>query len=232
MILGGTVRYEDGVKTTAGDTFSPTRKVAVELNFAIPGDPGIDAGSYVNDVLDKAIALTNAKLGLKAATAKAVVVKVGPSMIVEASQADVDSAKALDAAVKAKMREVKRGPKHPPEKDEIPLGGAEKPSATVGDEIPLDGAPTQSASASPVAPTSAGADAASMDEFSVEPVKEVTDKDLNDAVQKKNQAIKSPPKIKEVLAAFNPDPKKPFTLREIPQTQRQTFLTRLEALTA
>lgn len=214
MILGGTVRYEDGIKTTAGDQFSPTRKVAVELNFAIPEDPGVDAHSYVNDVLDQAINLANQKLGIKTATKAAKSITVGAAEMDAANKAQVVMLKEALAEKLAEKAPAKRGPG--------------KPKATeVVDEIPLDGAVAAVSANSPVSVT---ADPASMDEWGSEPVTEVTDKDLNDSVQKKNAVLKDPQKIKGLIGAFNADPKKPFTLREIPQAQRQTFLQRLDAL--
>lgn len=226
MILGGTVRYEDGIKTTAGDQFSPTRKVAVELNFAIPEDPGVDAHSYVNDVLDQAINLTNQKLGIKTATKAAKAITVGAAEMDEANKAQVVLLKEALAEKLAEKAPAKRGPGKP--KGETVGGGAIKivsQTDVVADEIPLDGTATQTSTAQSVA-----TDAASMEEWGSEAVTEVTDKDLNDAVQKRNAVLKDPPKIKGLIGAFNTDPKKPFTLREIPQIQRQTFLQRLEAL--
>lgn len=218
MILGGAVRYEDGIKTTAGDQFSPTRKVAVELNFAIPEDPGVDADSYVNDVLDKAINLTNQKLGITTATKAAKSITVGAAEMDAANKAQVVLLKEALAEKLAEKAPAKRGPGKP----KGFAGGAV-------DEIPLDGAVT-AAGGTPVTASTPIADAASMEEWGSEAVTEVTDKDLNDAVQKRNAVLKDPPKIKGLIGAFNTDPKKPFTLREIPQTQRQTFLQRLEAL--
>lgn len=223
LLLGGTVRYEDGIKTTAGDQFSPTRKVAVELNFAIPEDPGVDADSYVNDVLDQAISLTNQKLGIKTATKAAKAITVGAAEMDAANKAQVVMLKEALAEKLAEKAPAKRGP-----------GKPKAPAAEVVDEIPLDGAvatlPPSATTAQTPTTAAASADAASMEEWGSEPVTEVTDKDLNDAVQKRNAVLKDPQKIKGLIGAFNADPKKPFTLREIPQIQRQTFLQRLEGL--
>lgn len=226
MILGGTVRYEDGIKTTAGDQFSPTRKVAVELNFAIPEDPGIDASSYVNNVLEQAITLTNEKLGIKTATKAAKIVEARSANGNDADRleaANREQAKLLQTALAEKIAEATKKPRGP---------GKPKAAAEVVDEIPLDGAstPTTAKNATAEAQATAASDPASMEEWGSEPVTEVTDKDLNDAVQKKNAVLKDPPKIKGLIGAFNTDPKKPFTLREIPQAQRHTFLQRLDAL--
>lgn len=74
-------------------------------------------------------------------------------------------------------------------------------------------------------------DDADMSEFEVEPEATITDADLNKAVQAKNAEISSPPKIKALIATFNPDPTKPFALAQIKAEQRADFLAKLEKLT-
>jgi hypothetical protein len=76
QILGGVVRYEDGVKNTVGDQFSPTRKVAVELNFTLDAtDANGSTDPAIQLVLDKAEAFVNSKLGIvtKTLTAKVII---------------------------------------------------------------------------------------------------------------------------------------------------------------
>jgi hypothetical protein len=237
MLIGGTIRYEDGVKNTAGDTYSPTRKVAVELNFAIPEDPGIDADSYVNDVLDQAIALVNEKLGIAKPTRAAKVTSVSTDAKASYDAANVQTAENLKAALAENAAARKpRGPNKPKAVDETPLAGA----ATVVADGAAKPANVTATSSDPMIqhdidagtppPAEKTTDPAAMEEWASEAVTEVTDKDLNDAVHKKNSVLKDPPKIKALIAIFNPDPKKPFTLREIPQAQRQPFLQKLEAL--
>lgn len=60
---------------------------------------------------------------------------------------------------------------------------------------------------------------------------EVTDADLNAAIQKKNGEINDPTKIRTLIATFNPDPTKAFQVREIVQAQRPDFIAKLEKLT-
>lgn len=216
MILGGTVAYEDGVKQQAGDTFSPTRKVRVELNFAVPEDPGIDPDSVLAEVMEKAVNLTNAKLGLTTATraAKSIVaqtVAVAPAKVVTGkTKADLE-AEVIAKADAAKAPATKRGPKPKVVAD----------AATVVDDTAVVAGDT---------PDAAVVDAASMEDWASEAVTEYTDKDMNDHVTKKNATLKNPVAIRALIGSYNPDPKKPFTLREIPQTQRQAFLDKLEAL--
>lgn len=63
-----------------------------------------------------------------------------------------------------------------------------------------------------------------------EPVAEVTDAELQSAVQRKNGELKAPDLIRALIAGYNPDPTKQFTLREIPQAQRAEFIDKLAAL--
>lgn len=214
MILGGTVAYEDGVKQQAGDTFSPTRKVRVELNFAVPEDPGIDADAVLAEVMEKAVNLTNEKLGITKPTraAKTVVAETGkvtPPAKVVTGKTKADLEAELLAKDKANAPAAKRGP---------------KPKVVADAAAVVDEAAVVEEATAPVA------DAASMEDWSSEPVTEYTDKDMNDHVTKKNATLKDPVKIRALIGSYNPDPKKPFTLREIPQAQRQVFLDKLEAL--
>lgn len=215
MILGGTVSYEDGVKKDPGDQYSNSRKVRVELNFAVPEDPGIDPDSVLAEVMEKAIALTNEKLGITKPTRAASTVVV-PAV---KTKADLEAAAVAKAGGEpAKPAGAKRGPK--------PKVAAEKPA-----EDWDTGNPTVVTAPTPAtATTEATAEPATSDEWAADPVAEITDKSLNDAVSAKNGVLKDPPKIRALIGSFNPNPKKQFNLRDIPQEQRQTFLDKLEAL--
>lgn len=198
MIIGGIVRYEDGIKTTTGDQFSPTRKVAVELNFAV--EEGADAIAYVQNVLDTAIALTNSKLGLKVPTAAAV------------------ATTAPEAPKRAPGRPKKA---EPPKADPAEMS-----------EGPLDTPHVQEAQTTAAGAAPSVTDPAAMsEEFVAEPLApEITDADLNKAIQVVNAKIKAPQKIKELMHAFNPDTTKQMTVRAIPQAQRKSFIDKLNAL--
>lgn len=223
MILGGTVSYEDGVKKDPGDQYSNSRKVRVELNFAVPEDPGIDPDSVLAEVMEKAIALTNEKLGLtkpsRAAASTVVAPLVAAAKTEGKTKADLEAAAVAKAGGEpAKPTGAKRGPK--------PKVAAEKPA-----EDWDTGNPTVVTAPTPAtATTEATAEPATSDEWAADPVAEITDKSLNDAVSAKNGVLKDPPKIRALIGSFNPNPKKQFNLRDIPQEQRQTFLDKLEAL--
>lgn len=110
------------------------------------------------------------------------------------------------------------------------------------DDIPVTGQstaemPAAGASAAPQVPTSADPTAMAGD-FDPAPT-EVTDADMARIVGKKNEALQnalkaagkdpgtSAPMIKGVVATFVAHPKR---MADIPQAQRQSFLTKLEAL--
>lgn len=57
----------------------------------------------------------------------------------------------------------------------------------------------------------------------------VTDAELNAAVRKRNEALKAPAKIRDLIATYGTADKK-ITLAEIPQPKRQEFLAKLGAL--
>lgn len=62
------------------------------------------------------------------------------------------------------------------------------------------------------------------------PAKEISDSLLNEKVQAKNAVLGDPVKIRTLISTFNPDPTQHFVLREIPQSQRQSFLDKLKDL--
>jgi hypothetical protein len=72
------------------------------------------------------------------------------------------------------------------------------------------------------------------DDFAIEPEtadEEITDAALNAAVQRKNAELSDPEAIRGLIKQYNPDPTKAFQLREIPQTKRAEFITKLGGLT-
>lgn len=64
----------------------------------------------------------------------------------------------------------------------------------------------------------------------VEDAKPITDADLNSALSKKNGEINDAPRIRKLIAEFNPDPTKPFSIAQMPAAKRPEFLTKLAAL--
>jgi len=216
MLLGGTISYEDAVKQNPGDQFSTSRKVRVELNFAVPEDPGIDPDSVLSEVMEKAIALTNEKLGIKTATrnAKSNTITVTPgatAVTIPVTKADLEK----EATEKAEGK--KRGPGRPK------ATPAEKPAEDwdTGNASPTSATDVASQSSAP-------AESAS-DEWEVPAQTEITDAELHKAVQGKAEKT-DVVKIRQLIASFNPDPKKPFKIAMIDQTQRQTFLDKLKDL--
>lgn len=64
-----------------------------------------------------------------------------------------------------------------------------------------------------------------------ETLPEVTDGDLNAAVRKRNEELKSPEKIRALIESYGEEGKK-ITLREVPQNLRHGFLLKLKELKA
>lgn len=210
--IGGVVRYEDGVKTTEGDQFSPTRKVACELNFSL--DEG-DGDDLIQSALDKAQAFVNGKLGLKVPTAA---VRTG-RVAAEATAPKT----AEPEPVKA------QGPKRRTKADLAAEAGlpakADADPAADPDEL-VTPEPKKAPPADELDDLLSGEE---------KPV-EITDADMNSAVQKRAGKFreasddKGNVKIRELVATYNPEPDKQFVLRQIPQADRAGFLKKLEAL--
>jgi hypothetical protein len=223
QILGGVVRYEDGVKNTVGDQFSPTRKVAVELNFTLDAtDANGSTDPAIQLVLDKAEAFVNSKLGIvtKTLTAKVII----PGEVVKP---------------KAEEPKTPKAPKAPkaPEKTKAdlereagltgPLPGKEAPKTALDpDEL------TTSAEVS--APVTPAADPNDISDLMGETAKPITDADLNDLAQKTMQRINKPenpggPRIREMIKGYLPEGAQPV-MAKIPADKRAEFKEKLDAL--
>ena len=216
-IIGGIIAYEDGVKTVGGDQFSPTRKVRVELNFSI--EDGEDAEATIDKVLTKASAFVHQKLvGSKAASGAATAAAPATSPVAAATPPAAGGKTKADLEAEKVAAATPRKPGRPPKiVSPEPVKAADP--ASMEDVTIVQPEPMKPA-----------ADPASMEDLTTVQPAEVTDKDLNDAVQKKNAVLKNPVAIRGVVAQFNPDPTKQFTLAQIPQGQRREFLSRLDAL--
>lgn len=245
-IVGGMVRYEDGVRPIAADQFAPSRKFAVELQFE--GDNAAGAA-------DQAIDLVNNRLGIKAPTRAATISKA-----LGLEQANKETAEKLNEAlaeIDAKKELEKRAaPKAPGRKpkieivaqtgveaDEIPLGNApgvqSQPPVTAGTSPPATAATTAEDDLPPLGVAVATSPAQpsvsfSLDDLTAEPeTREISVQEMNNAAAKKMQGSKDPELSKKILAlirSFNPDPAKNFQAKDIPQGHRQTFLDKLETL--
>jgi len=254
-IIGGTVRYEDGVRPVVSDQYAPSRKFAVELQFE--GDVAIQAAN-------QAIALVNERLGITAPT-RAAKLSANAEDGTRLEAANKETAAKLNEAL-AEIDAQKAKPKAPgrpkgsapPDKtdayekrikivaqtgveaDEIPLGNApsqapatvvtSRPATvatTAEDDLPPLGAAVATSPAQPNA-------SFSLDDLSAEPeVREISVQEMNNAAAKKMQGSKDPELSKKILGlirSFNPDPTKSFQAKDIPQGHRQTFLDKLETL--
>lgn len=214
-ITGGVVSYEDGIKTVEGDTFSPTRKVRVELNFACDGDESITDAEILS-VINKAQSFVQDKLGLTGPThaAKRTVKKTpeapapkdGPTV----AETQEETVRKTAAASKATAKV---------------LSDKEKMAAAAGLVPETAKTPDPAAIEDPAAVEDALADLAGPAEPAATPV---TDADLNAAVRAKNVTLNDPVKIRALAAEYNGGPG--HTLAEIPQEKRAEFVKKLEAL--
>lgn len=220
LITGGLVSVEDGAKHDPADQYSLSRKVRVELKFDVAeGSDPVDIVAIVGDI---ATGRVNELLGRAASsTARTVTEDVRGSTAAETentgavrkrrTKAQIDADNAAAAAKAA---------------DPADMGG--EPSPPAADPSDMGGATTD---------TSSGSSAADPADFDFDapieptaPATTITDADLNAAVQKKNGELGDPPKIRNLIGSFNPDPTKQFQLRQIPAEQRADFIAKLEAL--
>lgn len=228
-IIGGLVRYEDGVRPVSTDQFAPSRKFTVELQF--------DSPTTASEAADMAIDLVNDRLGIKAPTRAAKLQQANK----ETAERLQDALSEIDAKKETKPKAPGRKPKIEVvaqmgvEAEEIPLGNAPTvveqntvtAAATSEDDLPPLGVAGVTSPAQPNA-------SFSLDDLAVEPeVREISVQEMNNAAAKKMQGSKDPELSKKILAiirSFNPDPAKSFQAKDIPQNQRQVFLDKLEVL--
>lgn len=230
-ITGGVVSVEDCKKHEGypDPQYAPTRKVRVELTFAVPESA---TPAQTDDAIAMAAGLANnqvkALLGQKAAaTATTAAGKPAGGDAKPASEMTDKDRKAAEAGVlvvdDAKKPEApRRGPGRPAaaKKDEP------KPETAQIDLEDLTG-PTPQPEAKVELPDD--------DElFSSSPVTEVTDQQLTDAVTDRNKELggKARVNIRTLIGSFNPDPTRAFTIKEIAQAQRGDFLEKLKTIEA
>lgn len=214
QVTGGLVSVEDGIK--ASEEYAPARKVRVELSFSIAeSTPEAGRADIISLVADQAAAQVARLLG-RGSAPQATVREVTPAPEEAAAPKKTRRTAAQIAEDKAAA-----GP---------PAGGA-TPSPSDLSAIPDDGPGEQSAP-SAESPADLGG---VTDEWEVPAEVEVevvtvTDADLNALVQKRNGELGDPVKIRTLIGKFNPDPTKPFQLRQIPADQRAQFVADLNAL--
>jgi hypothetical protein len=225
QILGGVVRYEDGVKNTVGDQFSPTRKVAVELNFTLDAtDANGSTDPAIQLVLDKAEAFVNSKLGIVTKTLTGRVAVTTPA---ETNKPKADEPKTPKAPKAPKAPEKTKADLEREAGLTGPLPGKEAPkTAPDPDEL------TTSAEVS--APVTPAADPNDISDLMGEAVKPITDADLNDLAQKTMQRINKPenpggPRIREMIKGYLPEGAQPV-MAKIPADKRAEFKEKLDAL--
>jgi hypothetical protein len=237
-ITGGVISIEDGTKPA--EDYAPARKVRVELRFDVTDDKNpINVIDYASDL---ARAQVNKLLG-RPTTAKDTALQQGPLS---------DDPELHPAALALVENPGQRSDNSPPEgvkrirrtaaqiaADKAAAEGAGEPaqSAEADSNIPVsatDAAPAspESGASSPTTSSEPSGAGSGLDfsEFDVPAATTVTDAELNAACAKKNAMLNDPVKIRNLIGTFNPDPSKPFQVREIPNEQRADFIAKLEAL--
>jgi hypothetical protein len=208
QITGGSVTVEDGIKKA--EEYTPPRKVSVTLTFGVEegGDhqaifdlASEQASTRVAKLLGKSIDFA-ARNGSDDAAASN---ETKPATRKRRTAAEIAADAALAAVAHPKGTE----------------GAAKDPAAVDDFEIEPEPSETQTPA----------------DDFAIEPEPEpegdaeITDAALNAAVQRKNAELSDPEAIRGLIKQYNPDPTKAFQLREIPQTKRAEFITKLGGLT-
>lgn len=223
-ITGGIVSVEDGIK--AKEEFAPARKARVELHFDVP--EGADHDAHVGGVVEVAKAHLHRILHGKATEATAhVAAATGAAAAKPAEPAKPETAaarkkrEAAEAAAAAKPAEKTKADL---EAEMLASLGA-KPAAQSDDELLEEGA------AAPAAKPAAEEDDLNDLLGDSKPVV-ITDKELGDAVQKKNAERKqadpnwAPAKIRDIISKFSGGKR----VNDIPADKRADFLKEIEAV--
>lgn len=225
QVTGGLVSVEDGSKVAdKADQYDVSRKVRVDLSFLV-GD-GEDYQSIFDRVSEAASNRVASLLGKK------------PTVVASAPAADAELPRetgtrkprrtkeqiAADAAAAAagqgagadpaSMEDPTGGEGPTPAVIQLPdsSAGAADPAALVDEETPVEEIDFDA----PIPPKVTDAP---------------SDADLNSAVQKRNAELNDPDLIRGLISSYNPEPTKPFQLRQIAADKRAEFLTKLAALT-
>lgn len=213
-ITGGTISYEHGIKSA--QDYEPPKKAKVELRFDIAEDLKVDAEAveaYVSKVAAAAKAKVYEMLG-GAASAKA------------APKAAAAASAAMEAVKDVSVAKEIAAPKGKTKKDlEAEQNAALKAHAEANKPKPDPASMEDLATVPPAAKV-----ADPMDELTTVAADPISDATLNKAVQVKHQETGDAVAIRAVISTFNPDPTKQFTLAQIPQAERQTFLDKLAEL--
>lgn len=228
QVTGGLVSVEDGSKVAdKADQYDVSRKVRVDLSFLV-GD-GEDYQTIFDRVSEAASNRVASLLGRK------------PTVVASTPAADASAELPRETGTR-KPRRTKEQMAADAAAAAGGQGAAADPSSM---EDPTGGeGPTPAVIQLPDASAGAAADpAALVDEET--PVEEIdfdapippkvtdapSDADLNSAVQKRNAELNDPDLIRGLISSYNPEPTKPFQLRQIAADKRAEFLTKLAALT-
>jgi hypothetical protein len=215
QVTGGTVSVEDGLKKQ--EEYAPPRKVQVILTFAVA--EGEDYQSVFDAVSHAA---TNRVHSLLHGKPLVSTVAQEPA----AGEATPPKRKRRTAA------EIAAAGASPIGSDGGAQTSDEDPTNNEENVIHL---PDEGAVEDETFDIEPAAEAAAEESFDIEPEpaagEEITDADLNSAVQKKNAEIANPNAIRALIGGYNPDPKQAFQLRQIPAAKRAEFLSKLNALT-
>lgn len=214
-IDGGVVSVEDAVKKDPSDQYSTSRRVRFELRFETYQDqePSLED---IQVLSDQASAEVDRLLGRAPGR-----VTAQPTVVEETA-----------AAAPKPTRTRKKADPDPAAVGEPEAAGAtgspSDPAAVV--ETPSDPAAVEPSTSADAAKVEADP-AAIVDDWELPPEQpEVSDGELNVAVQKRNAELKNPVAIRELIATFGPKGAVGFQLRQIPQEKRHDFLAKLTDL--
>lgn len=208
-ITGGLVSVEDGTKSD--QEYAPPRKVRVELRFDVPPEFSGDPSEIVAKVGQLANNQVAALLGYGDAAPSS---GMGSTTVLKVHEPGSPGALAVTQADAPKR--TRRS------KEQIAADEAAAKAATQAATDPLAG---MGATAAPAAATAVDP-LAFLSTPAVETPKEITDADLNAAVQKKLTTFNNPARLRSFIQSDWAVP----TLAEIPQEKRADFVKGLEAL--
>lgn len=212
-IAGGAVSYEDGTKKN--EEYAPPRKVRVELRF------DLDDGDDADAVLAKVSGLAQMRVFVLLNSDPT---KTGPTVPAAAEPAKQPGTRAKKAP------ETAPAGKPPVVQSKASLSDPDPTAVTVEEPVQT-GDNMKSASV-------AAADAASVtvDEFADDgaaPAKEITDKELHEAMTRKAGEIGGAVPIKALVGSYRPAGHTgQFASNSIPQAKRAEFLAKLKELKA
>lgn len=225
QITGGLVSIEDGKK--AAEEYAPARKVRVDLSFSVAEGESYEAVfNMAADAANNRVAMLLGASPVALATSNGSPAPAAPTRT-RRTKAEMEAAKAaagnadpaaVDVDPTAGQEPVIHLPDASTVEDPASIGGSDGGVQTSADPAAIDGAEM-------------------VDEWDVQPeqpaeaAKEITDADLNSAVQKRNGELQAPQLIRDLIGSYNPDKSKPFQLRQIPQDERAGFIAKLAALT-